>query len=371
MNVVHVLPLIYAGGPTIVVRDILLALKRNNPNFNIELWVATRIQNSRFRNNPNALKFEKKVINELKSDGISIFYSEKKSSKDILIYWTFLFDSLQKFKPDIIHFHSETGTLISLPILFFNKAKIFQTMHSEKILNPKLQKYVISLFVNKFIAVSEAVRISLLKIGIEKKKIVIIHNGIDIKKFEHNRIISKQVKKFIAIGRLTEAKNYKMMILAFISFIDVLRKRGIIDLPILNIIGDGEEKEEIIQYIKSKNAQNNIFLLGIKNNINEYLKESDVYLMSSVWEGLPIVLIEAAASGLPIVATDVGANYLILGEDSEQLIRADDAMVFTGIIMDLYDNYELRETLSKKLIEKANDFSIENVVKRLEILYEN
>lgn len=370
MSIIHLLPLIYAGGPTIIVRDILIELKKNNPNFKIELWVLSKIENSRFSNNKKSLEFEKKILKELKIEGVYVCFSERKSSKDIYNYWLFLLKNLKRLNPDIVHFHSETGTLISLPILLFHNSKIFQTIHSEKILNQKLQKNIIQKFIQGYIAVTDETKVNLIKIGINEKKITVIKNGINLTKYENDRVIKKNVEKFIAIGRLTEAKNYKMLIKSYMTFINYLKERGEAKLPILNIIGDGEEREELENYIMSKKAYDNIFLLGIKNNIDEYLKESDVFLMSSIWEGLPIVLIEAAASAIPIIATDVGGNHYVLEGNAGKLVKTNDHTAFSEAIIDLYDNYDLRIRISEKLITNANSFKIKNVVEELQKIYE-
>ena len=104
----------------------------------------------------------------------------------------------------------------------------------------------------------------------------------------------------ISVVRFNHQKNIK----ATVSIAEKLS--GNSDILFL-IIGDGEEKAEIENLI-SKNNLTNILLLGYQSNIYEYLSASDIYLSTSLWEGLPYSLIEAAANGLPIVANAVTGN---------------------------------------------------------------
>jgi glycosyltransferase involved in cell wall biosynthesis len=90
------------------------------------------------------------------------------------------------------------------------------------------------------------------------------------------------------------------------------------------LIGEGEERKEAEELIR-KSANSNVKLIGYKANIDEYLLATDVYLSTSLWEGLPYTLIEAARAGLPIVASNVTGNNEVAIHD------------YNGFLFDLND----------------------------------
>src|SRR5699024_8954483 len=117
--------------------------------------------------------------------------------------------------------------------------------------------------------------------------------------------------RIISVGRLTEAKDHVNLLKAMKILKDKLNSQGM-EMPELLIVGDGELKEQIKSLSFSLNINNNVKFLGIREDISELLAKSDIYVMSSAWEGLSISLIEALASGIPIVATDAGSNNEII-----------------------------------------------------------
>lgn len=120
-----------------------------------------------------------------------------------------------------------------------------------------------------------------------------LRNSIKNKKF----ILEKRIK-YLACGRLTRQKNFKYLINEFSKFTKKL------DNSSLFILGDGEEYQELNELIKNNNMENKIFLLGRVNNVFSYMKSSDALILSSKWEEMGFVLIEAAMSNLYIISSD-------------------------------------------------------------------
>jgi glycosyltransferase involved in cell wall biosynthesis len=107
---------------------------------------------------------------------------------------------------------------------------------------------------------------------------------------------------FLAVGRFEEPKDYPNMLRAFSLVI-----KSIQDV-ILLIAGDGILRKRMESLSSYLGLSKNVRFLGIRNDIASLMNAADGYVMASAWEGLPIVLLEAASVGLPIVATDVGGN---------------------------------------------------------------
>lgn len=138
-----------------------------------------------------------------------------------------------------------------------------------------------------------------------KEKLKRIYNFIDIEKINEKLLeeISEQDKKLmeenycISVGRLAEPKDYETTIKAF----ELLRKKGIEEK--LYIIGEGVKKEELKKLIKEKNLEQQILLLGQKNNPYIWMKNADIFVHSSKLEGFAMVLLEAMTTKLPIVTS--------------------------------------------------------------------
>jgi GalNAc-alpha-(1->4)-GalNAc-alpha-(1->3)-diNAcBac-PP-undecaprenol alpha-1,4-N-acetyl-D-galactosaminyltransferase len=135
----------------------------------------------------------------------------------------------------------------------------------------------------------------------DQKKCIVIPNPISelyIKNYKEE--ISEFPTEFIAVGRITPQKNYKMMIKAFADVCKEYRHLR------LRIFGTGKESyvSEIKDYISELQMQDNIFLMGRTPHMEEQYKNSDIFLMTSDYEGLPNALIEAMASQLICISTN-------------------------------------------------------------------
>lgn len=135
--------------------------------------------------------------------------------------------------------------------------------------------------------------------------IVILNNGINLKKFVFNKGKRNIIRRELGfdnsdvvvgtIGRLTKAKNYDFVI-------NITRELP--DNYKTIIIGDGEEYHDIKKSIKINGLEKRISMLGLKNNVNDYLSAMDIFIMPSLYEGMPFSLIEAQANGVKCIVSD-------------------------------------------------------------------
>lgn len=151
-------------------------------------------------------------------------------------------------------------------------------------------------------------------------KVKLIYNGIDTQKY--NFSLTRRVQKrcelslneedvlLLAVGRLTEAKNYPCLLTAF----SILLKNKNYKNVHLAIIGQGKEERMLKNLAEHLGLEKNIHWLGLRYDVNEWMSAMDFYVMSSSWEGMPLVLCEAMSSGGIVVSTDCGGVKEILGE---------------------------------------------------------
>lgn len=191
---------------------------------------------------------------------------------------------------------------------------------------PELTDEKISYFekMDSIICVAESARSSFVKRYPQlKDKTHVIYNFFDVddimKKAEEpfEYCTSKLgIPVLLSVGRMTSQKQY-------LRFLNVLHRLKLDGIEFQwYVLGDGQEKEKIVEKIKDLNLENCVFLEGVKDNPYKYMKNCDLFVLPSGWEGFPTVTVEAKVLGCPVLATDVSGIR-------EQLVNGE-----TGLIVD-------------------------------------
>ncbi len=116
--------------------------------------------------------------------------------------------------------------------------------------------------------------------------------------FSLENTIPKNKKIILSAGRLTDQKNYIYLINEFFEF------SKLNDQFILLILGDGEKRNELLSIIKKKGIENKVFLLGHKNNIYSYMRKCSAFVLSSLWEEVGFVIVEAALCNSFVISSN-------------------------------------------------------------------
>ena len=224
----------------------------------------------------------------------------------------------------IVEIHQGVTYLLPLKLAKINKTKKI-IVHNHGV-DSKYKKGLYNIFRKKIVipyiakAATEFFACSKLVLGdlfnqeiIKKKKYIIINNAIDAEKFKYNKKIRDKLRKELNIenkfvighvGNFTYPKNQK--------FVIELAKR--MPEATFVLVGDGEMFEEY-KKIKIKN----IIFCGARNNVNEIMQAFDVFVLPSLWEGLPLVAIEAQAAGLPVLLSDAVSSETKITDDVDFL----------------------------------------------------
>jgi glycosyltransferase involved in cell wall biosynthesis len=170
---------------------------------------------------------------------------------------------------------------------------------------------------------------------------------------------SLEEKRIISIGRLSKEKG-------FIDLLEIFKKVHKLKTDWrLDIIGDGNEKQTLQQYIDSNNLNENVRLHGYqgKQYINDLLEKSSLYCMTSFTESFGIVLIEAMSYGIPCIAftSAEGANDLIINKENGYLINNRNKEEYINKIIELIDNKELRIKMGEKGIKTSLKYTSDKV----------
>ncbi len=208
------------------------------------------------------------------------------------------------------------------------------------------------------------------------EKIKVITNGIVLKSYMRHQHLRSQIRGilsipdtgfiWLAVGRLREQKDYPNLLHAFSQLTGFN--------TYLLIAGEGKLLSELKQQTKSLGLNKQVFFLGMRKDIPDLLATADGFVLSSAWEGMPNVVMEALASSTPVVATDVGgvrelvedskSGFVVPPRDSIALARAMKALIESSD--------QQRQQMGKRgLLHIKSQYSLEKITQNWEELYQS
>lgn len=287
---------------------------------------------------------------------------------------------LKKEKYDVIHVHSgsiSVLTEVALVARLHSVRKII--VHSHCASNHKTIKYklikllsipIIEYCATDFCACSKVAGEWKFSRRIVENKLRIIKNGIDLKKFAFDVATRNQYRKRLKIsedtfvvghvGRFSNQKNHLFLIDIFAELIKQYNNCKLL------LIGSGETQEEVKLKVKHMGLSDDVIFAGNVQNVNEYMQVMDVFVLPSLYEGLPIVGVEVQASGLPVVVSASVSEELKLTENVCYVQLGNPTAWVTEIIK--YMNMERRNN-QNVLTEK--EYNIETTALLLQHMYED
>lgn len=262
-------------------------------------------------------------------------------------------------KPDVLISNFWKLNLCSSIVKIFNKNfKLLLWEHippSIEITSPnwlyKFSSTIFYRFSDKIVAVSEGVKEDILKLtyGLENK-IFTIYNPITPP--ENSLIDSRNkniIPQIISVGRLTDQKNFKLLLHAFAIVINSQRLNAR-----LLIVGEGELKNELINLVGELGISKHVVFCGFSNNVYELMYSSDLLVMSSDYEGFGNVIVEGLYCGLSIVSTDClsGPREILCDGEFGTLVPVNDPEAMAEAMIIELKNPRIKE----KQIKRASSF---------------
>jgi glycosyltransferase involved in cell wall biosynthesis len=298
---------------------------------------------------------------------------------------------LRSHKFDVLHTHGGTaGFWVRLVIAGFkNRPIVVHTYHGLHYLHitqfldwnllanfkqeifKRIDRLLLN-YTNRIICVCRSDYHKAIEAGVaDLTKTSIVYNGIEIDKFSHslNRASARQhfgigSTEFIFgnVGRLHEQKGHKFLLQAFAKIRNVAR---------LIVIGDGNMRDELVALADKLAISDRVLFLGARADIHEFLSAIDVFVMPSLWEGQPIALLEALASGKPCIASAVdGIPEIITDGVNGCLINPRDVEALATAMDNAIENPHLFTKFADLgMSEIAPKFLAQNMVTEIAKIY--
>ena len=301
------------------------------------------------------------------------------------------FRLMRKETPDIIHFYLGSANSCQSAIiaaflcnlLSKNKSKLIaseqgdsrMSLNSSKTARYLLKKITLSML-SHTICVSQQVRKSLLKnFSLSPERTSVIYNSVDPNQYSKgepsnieneipfslgNRIV------FAIPARLDALKGHRHLVSAVATI------KSKIPNAVFLFLGDGPEEKNIRKTLQEMALEDTIWLLGFKENMIDFLSASNVLILPSLSEGLPLSVLEGMSIGLPIIATSVGGlPELVVDGKTGYLAAPGDSAQLGNFIIELYNDKEKRERMGRaSRIRVEERFNLQEMILQIEALYQ-
>lgn len=303
-----------------------------------------------------------KLDTRVNFDSAYLRISKMKGARQVLMFingikFNFIYrKKIKESKPDVVISFLTTTNLIAL----MNKHKDYKLIISERY-DPYAYNFVRQKIIKKaypkadFLVCQGKIVADFFK----KANTVIIPNPIDMSSLP-TPYKGEKKKEIVAVGRLTQQKNFYLLINAF----SLISK----DFPeyILRIFGEGPLRKELEDLIISLDLSERIFLEGAKKNVVEEYKSALLFVMSSNYEGYPNALIEAMAMGLPVICTDFasGTARELVGEKNGILVPCGNVRAMGEALREILNGSKDLKEMGLENIKVREYLDINKIIKK-------
>lgn len=354
MKVLQIIPCFRFGGAEIMCENLILAQS--------ELGWSVTVVSLYGEYTPIAQRVE--------AAGIRVIYLDKKFGLDVSMFGK-LTRIMKQEKPDVVHTHLDVIKYATVAAKLAGVKKCVHTVHTvaSKEAEGPIQKIVNNLFFRLGwsvpVALSPEVQESVSDFyKLDTKKIPVIYNGVELSRcMPKERYEAGETVNILHVGRFDSPKNHEGLLRAFRILLDRCPRCH------LHLVGDGELRPQMEAFAEELKLTGNVSFHGIQENVYPYLHDADVFVLPSLYEGIPMTVIEAMGTGLPIVATKVGGvPDLLHSEENGILVPCEDAAV-AGALERLVKDLTLRERIGRQAKLDSFAFSARTMAERYGEVY--
>ncbi|NMB93353.1 MAG: glycosyltransferase family 4 protein [Flexilinea flocculi] len=308
--------------------------------------------------------FEKNIH----SQGIPIIYLNKGLGFSIKAVWK-MWRTLNQLKPDVIHSHL-AACIYAAPWVLFHPVKMVHTIHNSPQYEGNIYRRIVLWFLfhtNRAIPIALSPQNKLMisqYFHIKELQVKIVRNPVQLNQYHAKKLNHQDQKsiRFINVGRLTRQKNQVFLLNAFKKLHNLYPNIS------LMIVGDGPEREELEKTVNRLQMRDSVVFTGEVEKIEDYLALADIFVLTSIYEGLPLSVLEAMASGLPIIASDVGGIRDIV-EENGMIVPVNDESALIHAMAEQINNSQMREKMGELSHEMSKQYDISIITNEYEAIY--
>ncbi len=350
------------------------------------LMLAKRIDPSKFSMSIVSLS-EPECVSETFLKKANILTSQahfipwQKNSKPFFKSANQLVKLIKKYDVNVLHTHDVRTNLVGLIAARLTGIKVVASVHGWVMdstsflwkIYQHFDRWIVRFF-DHIVVGSNFLGNDVIKLGVNSRKVTKIHNSIEVAQidlsasqlnFREKYNLSEKDMVIGTVGRVSEEKGQKYFLEAAQIVI-----RNFPDVKFV-IVGEGPVKNDLEQFVEEIGIADNIIFTGFYKNLSEVFSSLDLFVIPSLTESLPLVILEAMAAEKPIVSTNVGGiPESIIHEETGLLVRPKNSMEMAHSIIRMLNNKDLRLNLAANARQLVCDqFSIEGFVVQVETLY--
>ena len=311
------------------------------------------------------------LASEAKTKGIIVHHVKRRKGIDLTLPFR-LAQLIRAERVDIVHTHN-MGPLLygTIAAKFAGVPVVINTRHGRDLRHTNRLIWGMN---DAIVAISNDAKNELLKNNaIDLGKVSVIHNGIDLEVFK-SRISQQEAKKTLGldslsvigtVSRLSREKDQSNLIKAFTTVASAEPKARLV------FAGDGPLKDELAALADDLGIKNKVAFLGFRDDVNKIMQAFDIFVLSSLQEGISLSLLEAMASARPMIVTNVGGNpEVVVDGKTGFLVPPKDSQKLADAIIRLLKNPGLAQKMGEAARARVEErFTLDRMVTEYEGLY--
>ncbi len=354
MKILQVLPYFCFGGAEIMCENLTCALLKAGHEVCVVSLYAQRTP----------------ISERMERAGVRILYLDKKLGLDLSMVGK-LCRIMRQERPDVVHTHLDVIKYAVLAAKLSGVETCVHTVHTlaEKEAEGRAQKRINGAYFrlgwSRPVALSPQVRSSIARFyGLEEQSIPVIYNGIDLSRCLPKEDYSLgQTVRILHVGRFDTPKNHAGLLQAFRKLLETHPQCR------LELVGDGDLRGDMEALAVRLGIGDFVRFCGMQADVYPYYHRADLFVLSSVYEGNPMSLIEAMGTGLPIVATQVGGIPDMLTQERSGLLVPCQPEALCAACAALIDDGAMRERLGRQARLDSARFSADYMAARYGEVY--
>ncbi len=304
------------------------------------------------------------IAQRMEQAGIAIRYLDKKLGLDVSMVPK-LYRIMKEERPDVVHTHLDVIKYGALAARLAGVPHCIHTVHSvaEKEaegLARKVNNLWFRLGLSTPVALTPQIQKTIVDVyGLEESRVPVIFNGIDLSRCtpKTGYALNGGVR-LVHVGRFDAPKNHHGLLRAFRLLKD--------DYPDsrLTLVGDGDLRPEIEALAGELGLRDSVEFAGFQSDVHPCLEQADIFTLPSLYEGMPMTIIEAMATALPITATRVGGIPDLIHDRHSALLTDCDTVEIYKAWKTLIEDEDLRRRLGQNARLESVQFSSEEMARR-------